>query len=203
MDIVKRLSQEAENWLANMAQELGPLKKPLPIWIGGGVATEFHTGTLVRDSMAVGFGENRVLVRHRLSSFLVAAEPDNREIYVRLGLGRWNEMLAPGWMERAEASGRNGPFEIHVMAPLDIATSIIGGDFWAVDRDEIRTLAIHGLLEAEELRITARAALDLFIGDIGFLETRIEKAVEVVGEGLAIRAERLLGKPERNLSPEM
>ncbi|WP_020041735.1 DUF6036 family nucleotidyltransferase [Salipiger mucosus] len=104
---------------------------------------------------------------------------DLRIVTVDGGLSDVFGSFPPGWEENSPEICRVGDIVIHVMDPVDLAVSKVAR-FQDRDREDIRELAAHGLIDPERFEQRVTEALDFYVGDITFLRYNVEDAAEII-----------------------
>ena len=164
--------------LGNVAAQVLPVR----MYIAGGAALHFHTGTRVSRDIDAAFS-------HRI------ALPDNLEVAYRDADGaarllyfdhNYNDSLALMHEDAYDDSQPlalpgvdPGVLDVRLLSPLDLAVSKLGR-FAGHDRDDIAALARHGLIEAVSLRQRAQAALTAYVGDTARVQNTIDIACRIV-----------------------
>lgn len=75
----------------------------------------------------------------------------------------------------------NGKIILRVVEPNDLAVMKIGR-FHEHDQEDIRAMAVEGLLDAEVIRQRATDALTYYIGNVSMVKYNIRDAVEIIQE---------------------
>lgn len=155
-----------------------PQVLPIRMYIAGGTALHLHTGARVSRDVDAAFSH-----RIALPDNLDVAYPDTDGSAALLYFDRnYNDTLG---LLHEEAYDDSLPItlpgvdahvlDVRLLTPLDLAVSKLGR-FASQDREDIRTLANHGLIDAERLRQRAEAALGGYVGNLDRLRNSIEIA---------------------------
>jgi hypothetical protein len=159
-------------------------KRTLPIrmYVAGGAALHFYTGERVSRDIDAAFS-------HRV------ALPENLDVAYRDADGaahllyfdrQYNESFA---LLHEDAHDDSLPLalkgvdqsvvQVRLLSPVDLAVSKIAR-LSDQDREDIASLARHGLVAAVSLRERAEQAMGGYVGDVDRLRTSIEIAVRIV-----------------------
>ena len=167
---------------------------PISMYVAGGAALHFYTGhRMSRDIDA--FFSHRIL----LPDDLEVSYPDEDGAAQLLFFDRqYNDSFA---LIHEDARDDSVPLrlegvdphslDLRLLSPLDLAVSKISR-FSDQDREDIRTLAHHGLINAAALRRRAEEAAATYVGNLDSLQTSINLAcaiVEDVGNQLSSQNE--------------
>ena len=173
-EIVKRITES----LSDLPEKTLPVK----MYVAGGAAMHFYTGDRIsRDIDAV--------FSHRI------ALPDDLEVSYRdsdsaarlLYFDRqYNDSFALIHEDAHEDSVPlkltgvdNHILDIRLLSALDLAVSKISR-FSNQDREDIRSLAKHGLISSDALRRRAQEAAGAYVGNLDSLQTSIRLACAIV-----------------------
>lgn len=151
---------------------------PVRMYIAGGTALHLHTGARVSHDVDAAFSH-----RIALPDNLEVAYPDADGAAALLYFDRnYNDTFG---LLHEDAYDDSLPvalpgvdahvLDVRLLTPLDLAVSKLGR-FASQDRTDIRTLADHGLIDAERLRQRAEAALGGYVGNLDRLRHAIEIA---------------------------
>lgn len=173
-EIARRIAASLDN--------AAPQVLPIRMYIAGGAALHFYTGERVSRDVDAAFS-------HRI------ALPDDLEVAYRGADGaarllyfdrNYNDTLA---LMHEDAYDDSQPLalpgvdanvlDVRLLSPLDLAVSKLGR-FSSQDSDDIAALARHGLIEAEDLRQRAEAALTAYVGNTSRVQNTIDIACRIV-----------------------
>jgi len=155
---------------------------PVRMYVAGGAALHFHTGTRVTEDVDAVFSK-RVLFKDDIE--VSYRDPDGRVRLLYLDrnyndtLGLLHEdayedsqpVTIPGVDKRR--------IDVRVLSPLDLAVSKLSR-FADQDREDIESLAKHGLIDSASLRKRAEQALGGYVGDLGSVRTSIDIACRLI-----------------------
>ena len=167
-EIARRIAASLDN--------AAPQVLPIRMYIAGGAALHFYTGERVSRDVDAAFS-------HRI------ALPDDLEVAYRGADGaarllyfdrNYNDTLA---LMHEDAYDDSQPLalpgvdanvlDVRLLSPLDLAVSKLGR-FSSQDSDDIAALARHGLIEAEEVRQRAEAALTAYVGNTSRVQNIVD-----------------------------
>jgi hypothetical protein len=152
------------------------------MYIAGGAALHFHTGSRVSVDVDASFSR-----RIALPEGLEVAYRDEDGAARMLYFDRqYNDTLGPMHEDAYDDSiplalGGIDPhvLDVRLLTPLDLAVSKLGR-FSPQDRADIAVLARRGLIDAEALTRRAFEAVDGYVGDVTRLRGNVEAAARVV-----------------------
>lgn len=185
-----RIRHEYQTALAEIARRIAaslvgvaPQALPIRMYIAGGTALHYYTGARVSKDVDAAFSR-----RIALPADLDVAYRDEDGAAALLYFDRnYNDTLAL-LHEDAYADAQPlalpgvdaGVLDVRLLSPLDLAVSKLSR-FASQDRDDIASLARHGLIDAGQLRQRAEEALGGYIGDLARLRTSIDIACRMIG----------------------
>ena len=155
---------------------------PVRMYLAGGAAMHFYTGSRSTEDIDAVFS-TRVLLPENLEVYYVNARGEPRLLYFdrqyndTLGLLHENAhqdsipLSMPGVDERV--------LEVRALSPVDLAVSKVGR-FEDHDRDDIATLAHHGLITERAVRRRAEEALSYYVGNTERVRTSLELACKLI-----------------------
>lgn len=177
----RTLMPELERHFQALADRLGNLRTPVHAYIAGGVAINYHTGYRMSDDVDVKWS-HRVAIPPDMQVFEVA-NPDDPDDVILVGMdGNFSDTLGsfpPDWEENSPEVCRVGDIVLHIMDPVDLAVSKVGR-FIERDRDDIKELAAHGLIDIETFKKRVEEALDYYVGDTTFIKYNVADAIELI-----------------------
>jgi hypothetical protein len=155
---------------------------PIRMYIAGGAALHFHTGSRVSVDVDASFSRRIALpegleVAYRDEDGAARMLYFDRQYNDTLGLmheGAYDDSIPL-------ALGGIDPhvLDVRLLTPLDLAVSKLGR-FSPQDRADIAVLARRGLIDAEALTQRAFEAVDGCVGDVTRLRGNVEAAARVV-----------------------
>ena len=183
----KKLIKHLESHLHALSErlELDPDADPVHAYVAGGVAVNYWTGHRMSDDVDLKWS-HRVPIPPDMQTFEV---PDKsapigwRLVTIDGGFADSMGSFPPDWEQEAGEIARVGRFALHVISPLDLAVSKIAR-FQDNDREDIRQLAAHGLLDPERFEKRAMEALDYYIGNTNFVMINLRDALKIVRKEL-------------------
>jgi len=170
---------------ARIAQPLAALPKPtLPIkmFVAGGAALHFYTGARISKDIDAAFS-HRILLPENLEVTYRDADGAARLLYFDR---QYSETFAlmhedahddsvPLTLKGVDAS----VLDVRLLSALDLAVSKISR-FTSQDREDIETLAKHGLIRSTQLRKRAEHAAGGYVGNLDNLRSLIDLACRIV-----------------------
>lgn len=176
-----KLMTALERHLAKLSERLGKLRAPLHAYLAGGVAVNYYTGHRMSDDVDMKWS-HRFSIPPDLQIFEVPNPDDPSDIRLVTMDGGFSDVMGsfpPEWEENSPEICRVGDIVLHVMNPVDLAVSKVGR-FQDRDREDIRELAAHGLIDPEKFEERVAEALDYFVGDTTFVKHNAADATEIV-----------------------
>ena len=159
-------------------------KEPIAMYLAGGAAMHFYTGSRMTDDVDAVFN-TRLLIPADLAVIYRDAEGKARSVFFDVN---YNEAFAL-MHEDAHEDAMRLPLKgipgarIFVLQPVDLAVSKLAR-FADVDRKDILELARNRLIAARGLRERAEAALSYYVGNPVPVRTSIDLAcrdIEALG----------------------
>lgn len=157
---------------------------PVRMYVAGGAALHFYSGSRFSIDVDAAFS-HRIHLPDDLKVSFRDAEGNARLLYFD---NQYNDTLA---LLHENAYDDSHPLEldgidprvldVRILSALDLAVSKISR-FSAQDRDDIRTLAIRGLIDSAAVRQRASEATGGYVGNLDRLNTSIELACHLVSE---------------------
>jgi hypothetical protein len=184
--------------VSRIARPLSTLPKralPIKMYVAGGAAMHFYTGARTSKDIDAAFS-HRIALPEDLEVTYRDADGGARLLYFDR---QYNDTFALMHEDTREDSvsltlkGIDADIlDVRLLSALDLAISKIGR-FSSQDRDDISTLAKHGLIRSTALRKRAEEAAQAYVGNVDTLRVAIELACRIVED-----AERLrLGRPSK------
>lgn len=172
---------ELQNHLEKLSERLGPLRVPLRAYVAGGIAVNYHTGHRMSDDVDIKWS-HRVGIPPDLQIFDVPDPDDPSDVRFITMDGSFSDVFGsfpPDWEDNAPEVAESGDIIIHVMDPTDLAVSKVAR-FQDRDREDIRQLALHGLIDPEIFATRMQEALDFYVGDTTFIQHNAADAIAIV-----------------------
>ncbi len=166
--------------LERIAVTLPVMAEPIEAVLVGGTAVHFHTVVRVSQDVEAIFS-HRVLMPPDLVLRWTDEAGDERTLVYDPGYFRDRGLVHPDYDRDAIdcESLLAERLRVRVLSPVDLAVSKLGR--WvARDRDDVESLARHGLLDPESLRARAEEALDYFVGDPRWVKLNLEEARVII-----------------------
>jgi hypothetical protein len=172
---------------ARIAQPLAALPKralPIRMFVAGGAAVHFYTGARISKDIDAVFS-HRILLPENLEVTYRDADGAARLLYFDR---QYNDTFAlmhedshqdsvPLTLKGMDAS----VLDVRLLSALDLAVSKISR-FTSQDREDIETLAKHGLIRATSLRKRAEEAAGGYVGNLDNLRSLIDLACRIVAD---------------------
>lgn len=167
--------------LEALSDRLGNLGEPVEARIAGGIAVNYYTGHRMSDDVDIEWS-HRVPIPPDMQVFEVPNPDDPHDRHLVAMDGGFSDAMGsfpPDWGKRAREVSRAGNIVILVMDPVDLAVSKVAR-FSDRDREDIRQLAAHGLVDPLLFAERMEEALDYYVGDTTFVRHNFEEAKEIV-----------------------
>lgn len=155
---------------------------PVRMYLAGGAAMHYYTGARATEDVDAVFS-TRVMLPQDLEVYYVDVEGEPRLLYFDR---QYNDALG---LLHEDAQQDSIPLmllgvdarvlEVRALSPVDLAVSKIGR-FEDRDRNDIATLARHGLIVARAVRRRAEEALTYYVGTIERARTSLELACQLI-----------------------
>ncbi|WP_051246921.1 DUF6036 family nucleotidyltransferase [Thermomonas fusca] len=160
--------------LANVA----PQALPIRMYIAGGSALHLYTGSRVTRDVDAAFS-HRIALPDDLEVSYPAEDGNAALLYFDRNYNDTLGLLHEDAYDNAIPIALHGVdravLDVRLLSPLDLAVSKLGR-FSSQDREDIRTLARAGLINADALRQRAEEALGAYIGNLDRLRGSIDIA---------------------------
>lgn len=157
---------------------------PVRMFVAGGAALHFHTGDRVTQDIDASFSR-RIALPDRLDVSYRDADGAARLLYFDRQYSDTLALLHEDAYEDAVSLVLPGidpkTLDVRLLTPMDLAVSKLGR-LTSIDRDDIASLARHGLVRAGPLRRRAREAVGGYVGDTTRLLGNIETACRIVAD---------------------
>jgi hypothetical protein len=184
----RKLIEYLQDHLLNLSNRLGletRIKEPVSAYIAGGVAVNYWTGYRMSDDVDIKWS-HRVPIPPEMQVFEIQNPDDELDWRLVTLDGGFSDVLGsfpPDWESACHEVAVVGKIKLMVISPVDLAVSKVAR-FQDNDREDIRQLAAHGLVDPEAFRRRAMEALDFFVGDTTFILHNIEDAVEMIRKAI-------------------
>lgn len=165
--------------LANVAPHILPIR----MYIAGGSALHLYTGSRVTRDVDAVFS-HRIALPDNLEVAYPGEDGNAALLYFDRNYNDTLGLLHEDAYDDANAINLPGVdaaiLDVRLLSPLDLAVSKLGR-FSSQDREDIRTLARSGLINADALRQRAEEALGGYIGNLDRLRGSIDIACIDIG----------------------
>jgi hypothetical protein len=164
-------------------------KAPITLFLAGGAAMHFYTGSRMTDDIDAVF-DRKILVPADSTVLYRDAQGKARSVYFDMNYNESYALLHEDAHEDAWRLVLDGMDAVRVLVlqPVDLALSKLSR-FSEIDRGDILQLAKDGLISADALRQRADEALPGYVGNLVPLRTSIMLACRDI--------EALPGNPKR------
>jgi hypothetical protein len=170
---------------ARIARSLSGLPKrslPIKMYVAGGAALHLYTGARTSKDVDAAFS-HRIVLPEDLEVSYRDADGAARLLYFDR---QYNDAFAL-MHEDARADSLPLPLkdldarvlEVRLLSALDLAVSKVSR-FSSQDREDIGSLARHGLIQSAPLRRRAEKAARAYVGNLGRLRSSIDLACRIV-----------------------
>lgn len=155
---------------------------PIRMYVAGGAALHFYTGARVSQDIDAMFS-HRIALPDNLEVAYLDADGAARHLYFDR---QYNDTLALMHEDANDdsvplsiAGIDSGVLDVRLLSAVDLAVSKVAR-FSEQDRQDIETLARHGLVGANAFRKRAAAAAVAYVGAIDRLQGSIEMACRLI-----------------------
>lgn len=151
-------------------------KEPIKMYLAGGAAMHFHTGSRMSEDIDAVF--NRRLILPSDSAVIYRdAKGTTRKVYFDTNYNETYGLLHEDAHDDAMqlSLSKVKGVDVFVLQPIDLAVSKLAR-FSEIDREDIRQLARDGLITASALKQRAEEALHNYVGDPSSVRTSIKLA---------------------------
>lgn len=170
-----------------IAQPLASVPKralPIQMYVAGGAALHFYTGERISLDVDAAFSR-RIALPENLEVAYRDADGAARLLYFDRNYSDTLALLHEDSYDDSIALTLDGidakVLDVRLLSPLDLAVSKLGR-FASHDRDDIVSLARHGLISSTALRERAEAALGGYVGAIDRLRGSIEIGCRLIAD---------------------
>ena len=171
--------------MARIGRTLGAGRpaRPVVVCVAGGAALHFYTGARYTNDIDAKIFARVMLDPKELQVAYADADGRTRLLYLDTQYNDSFALLHHAAYDDARPIDLAGVdarrLDVRLLTPLDLAVSKLSR-YSAVDRDDIRTLAVAGLIDAAALRRRAEAALPDYVGNLNRIKNSIELAAKLV-----------------------
>ncbi len=164
--------------ICDSLRHVSPKALPIRMYIAGGTALHLHTGARTSHDVDAAFS-HRIVLPENLEVAYSEADGTAALLYFDRNyndtLGLLHEDAYDNSLPIALPGVDATILDVRLLTPLDLAVSKLGR-FSSQDREDIRTLAHCGLIDAKQLRQRAEEALGGYIGNLDRLRNTIDIA---------------------------
>ena len=157
--------------------------RPVVVCVAGGAALHFYTGARYTNDIDAKIFARVMLDPKELQVAYADADGLTRLLYLDTQYNDSFALLHHAAYDDARPIDLAGVdarrLDVRLLTPLDLAVSKLSR-YSAVDCDDIRALAVTGLIDAAALRRRAEAALPDYVGNLNRIKNSIELAVKLV-----------------------
>ncbi len=157
--------------------------RPVVVCVAGGAALHFYTGARYTNDIDAKIFARVMLDPKELQVAYADADGRTRLLYLDTQYNDSFALLHHAAYDDARPIDLAGVdarrLDVRLLTPLDLAVSKLSR-YSAVDCDDIRALAVTGLIDAAALRRRAEAALPDYVGNLNRIKNSIELAVKLV-----------------------
>lgn len=171
--------------MARIGRTLGDGRpaRPVVVCVAGGAALHFYTGARYTNDIDAKIFARVMLDPKELQVAYADADGRTRLLYLDTQYNDSFALLHHAAYDDARPIDLAGVdarrLDVRLLTPLDLAVSKLSR-YSAVDCDDIRALAVTGLIDAAALRRRAEAALPDYVGNLNRIKNSIELAVKLV-----------------------
>ena len=171
------LAEGLRDLLKKLEQQLA-LRKPLTLYLAGGMAVHLYTANRVTTDVDAEFAGRVVLPQDLLVD--VKLEDGTREvIYLDTNYNPTFALMHEDYQEDSIPVDLGlEQIQVRVLSPTDLAVSKIAR-LAENDREDIRTLVAFGLTSADELEKRATSAIAGYVGGIEMLRANLRDAIAI------------------------
>ena len=170
-----------------IAQPLASVPKralPIRMYVAGGAAMHFYTGERVSLDVDAAFS-HRIALPENLEVAYRDADGAARMLYFDRNYSDTLALLHEDAYDDSTPLTLDGVdakvLDVRLLSPVDLAVSKLGR-FASHDRDDIASLARHGLISSKALRERAEEALGGYVGAIDRVRGSIEIGCRIVAD---------------------
>lgn len=180
VDAFRQMALRIAQSLANTSKRALPIR----MYVAGGAALHFYTGARISEDVDAAFSHRIVLPQH-LDVAYRDADGAARLLYFDRQyndtLGLMHEDAHDDSIPLSLPGVNPGILDIRLLSPVDLAISKTGR-FAEQDRQDIVTLAKHGLIKSTSFRKRALEAAVAYVGDVERLNHSIEIACKLIDD---------------------
>ena len=169
---------------ADVSEGAKQLKRPIVMYVAGGAAQMFYTGARVTKDIDAAFS-HRINFSSNLEIMYCDAQGAMSVLYLdrqyNESFGLIHDHAHDDSLPLRIAGVDPAVLEVRLFSPLDLAVSKIAR-FADHDQEDIASLAAHGLITADEVKLRAQEAAHDYVGNMQSLATSIKLACALVRE---------------------
>ncbi|HVK94147.1 MAG TPA: DUF6036 family nucleotidyltransferase [Noviherbaspirillum sp.] len=169
--------------LFKQLEERLSLRKPLNVYLAGGMAVYLYTASRVTTDVDAEFG-GRVLLPNDLMVEVTLEDGSPQVIYLDTNYNSTFALMHEDYLDDAIPVDLGVDYiRVHVLSPVDLAVSKIAR-FADNDREDIQALVRLGLTTADEIERRATSALTGYIGGQAMLLPNLRDAVALARDAV-------------------
>lgn len=188
--------QEIAERIAESLRDVPEQILPIKMYVAGGAALYFYTGDRISRDIDAAFSHRIALPDNLAVSYsdadgaarLLYFDQQYNDSFALLHEEAYNDSV-PLTLEKVDSH----TLDVRVLSALDLAVSKLSR-FSNQDRQDIISLAKHGLIDAGALRIRAEEAAGAYVGNLDSLQTSIRLACRIVEDVQTIQERRVRRK---------
>jgi hypothetical protein len=187
--------------LLHALEERLSLKKPLQIYLAGGMAVHLYTAARVTSDVDAEFGA-RVLLPNDLAVEVELEDGTTQVVYLDTNYNPTFALMHEDYLEASLPLDLGlEHIRVNVLSPVDLAVSKIAR-LASNDREDIAQLVRLGLTTADEIRERAEEALGNYVGNETMLKLNVRDALAVAHAAETEREQELASRgPTSTASP--
>ncbi len=170
--------------IAASLTDLAPSARPVRMYVAGGMAVHLYTGKRISRDVDAAFS-HRIALPDNLQVGYRGADGAPQTLYFDYQyndtLGLMHEHAHQDSVPLSLPGIDTNLLDVRLLSAVDLAVSKLAR-FAEVDRDDIRQLALEGLIDANSLRRRAEDALAGYVGDLTRIRTSLAMACRIVEE---------------------
>ena len=188
--------QEIAERIAESLRDVPEQILPIKMYVAGGAALYFYTGDRISRDIDAAFSHRIALPDNLAVSYsdadgaarLLYFDQQYNDSFALLHEEAYNDSV-PLTLEKVDSH----TLDVRVLSALDLAVSKLSR-FSNQDRQDIISLAKHGLIDAGALRIRAEEAAGAYVSNLDSLQTSIRLACRIVEDVQTIQERRVRRK---------
>jgi hypothetical protein len=169
------------------------LRKPLTVYLAGGMAVHLYTANRVTTDVDAEFS-GRVMLPQDLLVEVALEDGTTQVIYLDTNYNSTFALMHEDYQEDSIPVDLGlEQIRVRVLSPTDLAVSKIAR-LADNDREDIRALVVDGLTSADEIEERAADALSGYVGGIEMLRANLRDAVAIAREAEQLLHEEVVAR---------